>query len=358
MRLSIALAVMSAPGFTFAHPLAVPALSTLAEAASVKLGASGVLGFYTARLPSGELPDRREVKSALVVVHGYPRDANRTLLAAARAAKQAGCAADTVVVAPLFQVETSVAKSCDFPGVPAAKKNDALWSCSSWIDGGQAKEGGVTSFQALDALQQRLVERWPRLKSVTVAGFSAGGQFVQRYVGFARPPSGVRVRYVVADPGSWLYFDAQRPTPVDNGQAIAWAQCQDLNCEFDWAPLSAAELAACPQANRWKYGTEGLPAALGSDARQARARYAEAEVAYLEGALDTGEHHGAFFKILDRSCAANLQGSYRLQRGLAYAAYDKRFLASSHSLAIVPGCAHDVTCVFVSEPARPVLFPQ
>ena len=74
VRLSIALAVMSAPGLTFARPMAVPALSTLAEAASVKLGNAGVLRFYTARLPSGELPDRREVKSALVVVHGYPRD--------------------------------------------------------------------------------------------------------------------------------------------------------------------------------------------------------------------------------------------------------------------------------------------
>lgn len=214
----------------------------------------------------------------------------------------------------------------------------------------------MTSFQALDALQQRLVERWPRLQSITVAGFSAGGQFVQRYIGFARPPSGVRVRYVVADPGSWLYFDALRPKPVDRGHPIAWAECLDQRCEFEWAPLSAAELAACPQANRWKYGTEGLPPALGSDARQARARYAAADVAYLEGALDTGENHGAFFKILDRSCAAKLQGPYRLQRGLAYAAYDKRFLASHHSLTLVPACAHDVSCVFESEAARPVLF--
>ena len=167
----------------------------------------------------------------------------------------------------------------------------------------------------------------------------------------------MRVRYVVADPGSWLYFDPQRPIPVDNGQPVPWARCGNLSCEFDWKPLNTEEVAACLQANRWKYGTEDLPAELGSNASNARARYAKADVAYLEGELDTGEHQNAFFKILDRSCAANLQGPYRLQRGLAYAAYDKRFLVSNHALAIVPGCAHDVTCVFVSRTARPLLFP-
>ena len=192
VRLTMALAAISTPCFTLARVLDAPQISTIAEASSVELDSSGVLEIYTARLASGEVPDSREVESALVVIHGYPRDANRTLEAGARAAKQAGRASDTVIVAPLFN---------------------------------------------------------------------------------------------------------------------------------------------------------------------ARARYSKADVAYLEGELDTGEHQNAFFKILDRSCAANLQGPYRLQRGLAYAAYDKRFLVSNHALAIVPGCAHDVTCIFVSKTARPVLFP-
>jgi hypothetical protein len=330
----------------------------MAEVSKVDLRSSGVLNVYTARLPSGAMPDPNGVTSVLIVMHGHPRDANRTLEAGARAAQQAGRASDTVVVAPLFQVEASVAARCQFPGNPEAGPGDAVWTCSSWLDGGTARGGGPTSFQALDKLIPDLLRRWPLVRTVTLAGFSAGGQFVQHYIGFARPPAGVRMRYVVSDPGTWLYFDPQRPKPVIDGQPGSWAQCKDSSCRFTWERPTRDAAARCPQANRWKYGTDRLPPALGSEAREARARYAAAEVAYLEGALDTGDHPGTFFKILDRSCAAEMQGPYRLQRGLAYAAYATQFLDAKHPLSIVPGCAHDVACVFPSPTARPFLFPK
>ncbi len=322
-----------------------PRLSDIADASHIGLGAAGVLRLFTARLPSGAPPDPDAVVAALIVIHGEPRDANRTLGAGALAASLAGRAADTVVVAPLFQVAAPEDEHCHFHGNPTARPDDALWTCSSWISGGSAGGGGPTSFAALDALAARLVRDWRRLRTITVAGFSAGGQFVQRYVGFARPPAGLRLRYVVADPGTWLYFDPQRPVPLSDGG-------------FTWQPVDAGTVAACPQANRWKYGTDGLPGALGASAGEARAHYAAADIAYLEGALDAGDQRGAFYKILDKSCAAELQGADRLHRGLAYAAYDRRFLAAGHALAIVPGCAHDVTCVLPSAVARRVLFPD
>ncbi len=336
----------------------VPALSEMADASTVDLGASRVLHFYAAHLPSGAAPDPGAVVSALIVIHGHPRDANRTLAAGVLAAQRAGRASDTVVVAPLFQVSGSDAERCRFPGNPAAQQGDALWTCSSWIGGDQAEGGGPTSFAALDKLVAQLVRTWPHLQTITVAGFSAGAQFVQHAIGFARPPADVRVRYVVSDPGTWLYFDPQRPAPLIDGQPSSWKHCQDASCDFAWQPLDGAAVTACPEANTWKYGTEGLPVAAGSDADEARARYAAADVAYLEGELDTGRHRGTFHKILDKSCAAEMQGPYRLQRGLAYAAYDRRFLSANHALSIVPGCAHDVTCVFPSEVARPLLFSR
>ena len=116
---------------------------------------------------------------------------------------------------------------------------------------------------------------------------------------------------------------------------------------------------ACPGHDRWKYGTAELPAALGRDAAQARARYAAAEVHYLEGALDSSADKGTYYPILDKSCAAMLQGPYRLQRGVAYAAYDRALLAPAQArqVTVVPGCAHDVGCVLPSDAARAVLFP-
>ncbi|WP_265259953.1 hypothetical protein [Serratia marcescens] len=134
--------------------------------------------------------------------------------------------------------------------------------------------GGKTgSFNAMDNLLADLKRRWPSLQSITVAGFSAGAQFVQHYVGFAQPPSGVRLRYVVADPGSWLYFDRLRPLPA------SWGSCgSEKTCRFRWQTLDAGR---CPQANRWKFGLEALPAHLQRAADAARRRYAAADITYL-----------------------------------------------------------------------------
>ncbi len=340
---ALSAAMMATPGGG-ARAGDLPALSQMADGSTVDLGTSGVLHIYTARLPSGGLPRRDAVVSALIAIHGFPRDANRTLGAAALAAKRAGRESDTIAVAPLFQV--SAAGRCEFPGNPGAQPGDAVWTCDSWLDGGAAEGAGPTSFGAMDLLVADLARRWPHLRTITVAGFSAGAQFVQRYIGCARPAGGQR--YVVSDPGTWLYCEPERPVP----RAGAWGRCRDAACDFTWRGAGTA----CSQANRWKYGTEGLPAVLGSSADAARARYAAADITYLEGALDAGRRPDTYYGLLDKSCAAELQGPDRLHRGLAYAAYDRRFLSADHTLAIVPGCAHEVTCVFPSPTARAALF--
>jgi hypothetical protein len=116
--------------------------------------------------------------------------------------------------------------------------------------------------------------------------------------------------------------------------------------------------AACPQRNQWKYGTDALPVGLSRNAASARAHYASADIHYLQGALDHGDGPGTYYRILDKSCAATTQGADRLQRALAYAQYDRTLLAPAkqRQLTLVPGCAHDVRCVFGSVAARPALL--
>ncbi len=346
-----AMAAMSA---AIAREQGSPPLSDIADAAHVDLGSSGVLHYYIAYLPSGAAPDPHAVGSILIVIHGHPRDANRTLAAAVLGASLSGRAVDTAVVAPMFQVSDD--SRCHFPGNPSAQSGDALWTCSSWLDGGRAEGGGPTSFAALDALVAHLAQDWPQVRTITVAGFSAGAQFVQRYIGFARRQSDVHVRYVVSDPGTWLYFDAHRPVPLIDGHPTSWRHCRHGDCDFGWEAGDAE--SNCPSANSWKYGTDDLPDALAAGGGRARERYAAADIAYLEGARDEGHRRDAYYKILDKSCAAELQGPDRLRRGYAYAAYDRRFLASDHRLDVVPDCAHDVTCIFPSAVARRRLFPE
>ncbi len=64
------------------------------------------------------------------------------------------------------------------------------------------------------------------------------------------------------------------------------------------------------------------------------------------------------YRQLNKSCAAKQQGPYRLQRGIAYAEYDRGVLAPTQQrrIVIIPGCAHDVACVFSSALARPLLL--
>lgn len=326
-------------------------LNTIADAYRVKLADSaGDLPYFVAK-SHGPTPH-----SALIVMHGHPRDAGKTLAAALTAAQRTAKTNNRLLVAPLFPVSDAQAAHCHSPGVPPAQAGDALWSCSSWIEGGLDSQGNTGSFAALDSLLTELKTKWPTVQSVTIAGFSAGAQFVQHYVGFAHPPAGVKLSYVIADPGSWLYFDSRRPQPVKNGRPADWRDCnQQGDCSFDWVEVRND---ACPNVDRWKYGIETVPTFLDQNRARVRQRYATADITYLEGEKDTGSAPGTFYKILDKSCAAQAQGPYRLQRGIAYAAYDRHFIAphAKRDLLIVPSCAHDVACVFPSTTGRSALF--
>lgn len=308
-------------------------------AADCQAGASDAC-FFALQAPAGRLhyyaslpPGEGTPTAALIAVHGHSHDANKTFDAALLAARREDALGRTLVLAPLFQVDPDKAGKCRTAGVPEAQAGDLLWSCSSWMEGGLAKGTDWGSFAALDALLAEVHHQWPGVKTITVSGFSAGGQMVQHYIGFAAaPPVGVALRYVVADPGTWLYFDPVRP--------------------------DAHASAFCPGVDRWKYGIEQLPAHLTRDAAAVRAQYAAADIHYLEGELDSGSGPGTASRVLDRSCAANAQGPYRLQRGLAYASYDRAHLApeANRQVTVIPDCAHDVACVFPSPAARAILM--
>ena len=302
-----------------------------ARAAAPTLAAAQLPGGTTLPYLASAPPGDKSLTHALIAIQGYTRDATRTFGAASDAAANANASDDTLIVAPIFQVPAAEAGRCHFHGVPAAAPTDALWHCGTWSDGSPALNAPVTSFGATDALIEQLARAYPRLRVVTIAGFSAGGQFVQRYAAFSNVQSAnLRLRYVVADPSGFLYFDP-------------------------WRPVAADE--SCPDYNDWKFGTDDLPASLGRTAGAARAAYISADIHYLIGALDTGDGPGTAYRLLESSCAAERQGHYRLDRAEHYAAYDAAMLAHGrHPLTIVPGCAHSVSCVFPTPAARAALF--
>ena len=297
------------------------------------LSGQGQLALYASRrLDSNEVLD--DVDRAVLVFHGRLRDAEVYWRSAQKAAQAAGsAAAHTLLVVPQFLAERDVVAHGLAP-------ETLRWSLEGWMGGDTAlAPAPVSSFEAIDAVLAVLADRrrFPKLTQVVVAGHSGGGQVVQRYavVGqgeAALAARGVKVRYVVANPSSYLYFSPDRPR----------------------SDGSFGDAAACAGFNQWKYGWADAPAyAQQLAAADYESRYVKRDVTYLLGGNDVDPHHPA----LDRSCAAEAQGPFRLARGRSYFDYLRgRHPDLAQTQHVVPGVGHDGDRMLGSACGRAALF--
>lgn len=274
-----------------------------------------------------------QVQRALIVIHGRLRNAQTYLHSAEQAATQAGQLSTTLIVAPQFLNDTD--------GTRHALPDAVLrWHANDWMAGAPAlSPASLSSYAALDKILERLDDRkrFPNLREVVVAGHSGGAQVVQRYAlttqaDKALQADGIKVRYVIANPSSYAYFNAQRPIPT-----------------FD--------AANCPGFNTWKYGLKELPAyAQGQKHRQLEQAYIERDITYLLGAKDTNPNHPA----LDKSCEAEAQGAFRLERGKNYFEYltQRHPQGLNQRLVEVPGVGHNGDQMFTSPEGQKALFGE
>ena len=268
------------------------------------------------------------ITRAIITIHGLERaaDLSRTIAETARAASKLD--PDTVLlIEPQFLNDSDVAAQ----HLPAETLH---WAHAGWEGGNDAHgPAPISSFAALDAILARLADRasFPALKDVVIAGHSGGGQLVQRYAVAGRgedalTKQGIHVRYIVANPSSYVYFSPERPA----GDGFA---------TFD--------AAACPAYDRWKYGMTDLPNYLaGQDPAALEAAYAARDVVYLLGTADTNPNHPA----LDKTCMAEAEGPNRYARGLAYFRYLqwRRPTGLAQRLMQAPGVGHDAGNMFDS----------
>jgi hypothetical protein len=298
----------------------------------IELGASGQrypFVIYSNRPWSG---DMRQVESAVFVFHGVARngdayyDAAHQLLAASGPANGA-----TLLIAPNF---FSRADAQRFPvaGLP-------LWEGErGWNGGWDAANWSrpLSAFEPIDDLLAALLDhhRFPALQSIVVAGHSGGGQIVHRYAVLNRMDERVRaagksLRYVIANPSSYMYFSPERPAP-DGG-------------------FAAPDAATCPGYDIYRYGVSGLVRyAQGASGPSLFGRYAGRDVVYLLGTADNDPNH----RVLDRSCMARTQGAHRLERGRHYIRYEQRQAGNTVPLNRqaweVIGVGHDQARMFGS----------
>ena len=277
------------------------------------------------------------IRRAFVMIHGTNRDADNYFRTALAAAFLAGALEDTVVISPHIASATG---NCH----DRLEANEVSYSCTgdSWRSGGtSASNESITSFDFVDSILHKLANRQtlPNLKSITVAGHSAGGQFVNRYAMANRVHEklGVPVTYIVSNPSSYAYLDATRP----RGDPPEFRGFTDGR--------------NCTTFNKWPYGLEnragGYTAKESDD--QLKKQLAARPVTYLLGEIDILPLGG-----FDGSCPAMAQGPTRLARGQAFGKYVNQKIGAQHKIVTVPLCGHNARCMFTSEPALEIAFPK
>ena len=305
------------------------------------------------------------VENLVLIQHGNSRNAwdYYDTVAAAATLRDSG---RTAVLAPLFQASNS---TCGFD---AKAPNDLYWGCSDWKEGGVSRNATIDSYAALDALLAAAKVAFPRLRRVTIAGYSAGGQTIQRYLAgnteHDRTP-GITTRYVVASPGSYMYLDGRRVRP--DAVCTSASNCALTAASFVLPPYAGSacqtdEPAVEPGGDAYddyRYGLANRTGYLAAipDATL-RANTVARPVVYVlsEGDAAAAGARPVAYGALDKSCAAMAQAplgaSYRLQRGLVYHQYVTSLFGAAHRRRIVPVCGHEEGCVLTDPGTRDELF--
>ncbi len=302
---------------------------------------------YSANYPVNV--SNENIDCAIIVVHGTDRNSDDYYQRVLNPAKLAnGADQKTIIIAPQFLIET------DIEGWMLSE-NSLYWSSGGWKIGHKSQTSSdnprpirISSFAVVDTIIYRLATRNLNLTTIVVAGHSAGGQFVNRYAAgnqmeqILNSQFGIQVRYIVANPSSYVYFNAERHVAGSVS-----------NFEIP----SNSVIQSCPNYNNYKYGMDNLNSYMTDvGVETLKAQYQQRSVIYLLGELDNNPNSSG----LDKSCSAMLQGEHRLRRGIIYFNYLKHVFGNSianlHNKHTITGVGHSSTGIFASDCGGYYLF--
>jgi len=245
---------------------------------------SGVfLPVYASRSLAGT---NTKISTVIIMIHGLLRNADDVFCDALNgldpSKKQ-----EVLVIAPWFTDASFNGSSwnAQVTSTWAQSSKSVYWNTSNWMDGGDNSPGnGVpgnysSSFDALDTLVStvRMQGLFPNLKLITIAGFSAGGQMVNRFSWATiidsksatvarnkflaskglRQEAFIPIRYIVSDASSYLYLSPMRPVSsclplYNNGYDATTAFCDDFA-----VPQNVN--TTCMGYDKWKFGLSLTP---------------------------------------------------------------------------------------------------
>jgi len=306
-----------------------------------------------------------KIVRAFVFVHGILRDADNHFRTALAGAFLSDALEDSIIIVPRF------ASNSNAPGNESGDCRDALapgeanWICDSqrsdtWRSGGTSiDDAKLSSFDVMDEIVRHLANKqfFPNLRTIVIAGHSAGGQFVIRYAMLNQIQDKIDtdVSYLIANPSSYAYVDSLRPGPSAVPAKITVGKQQEPTTPSNFAPAFAPfDSKTCAGYNVWPYGLKSRPGYSSAlpDTQIVR-NLATRRVTYLLGEADVLP-----LGVFDTSCAAMAQGENRLTRGLAFHRYVTEALHAHHDAIVVPFCSHSQRCIFTSDAALPLMFPK
>ena len=307
------------------------------------------------------------ITRALIFVHGINRDGDNHFRTALAAAFLADALKNTVIIAPRFASNSSVHGNEVGDCHDALAGDEANWACETqrvdgWrFGGGEIGNEKFTSFDYMDEIVRRVARKeiFPNLKSIVVAGHSAGGQFVIRYEMANRVHDSISVpmTYVVSNAAAYPYVDDLRPTSTAIPKTVAAAAPgfqPTAPAVLPSAFVSYADARNCVGFDHWPYGLKnrvGYASRLTDD--ELKKQFAARTTTYLLGEADILP-----LGVFDTSCPAMAQGPTRLARGLAFSRYANEHHGEKHKAVVVPYCGHSARCMFTSDVALPFLFPD
>jgi len=247
--------------------------------------------------------DHKGLSRAIIIVHDASRDAGDALSAIMALAGTSN--ATTMVVAPQFLIESDLALFSE--RLPDHGHAFARWPLGMWEEGGDSvtlTQKGVSSFTVTDILLFYLSDKrlFPDLAQIIIAGLGTGADFTLRYAAAGRAADilekdGTPVRFIVANPSSYLYFTSSRPRNRTAG-------------------FGPPDIAACPRFDAWPYGLQQLNTYVHkTGANTIKLKGVKRKVTYLISLPAPGDA-GA-----DTSCAAMLQGGDTASRAANYNLY-------------------------------------
>ena len=291
---------------------------------------------YYSNLSLNEVHD--DTKLAIVVLHGASRNADDYYDRMYAVVNGVGMDS-TIIIAPQF-LRTGDLDVHNLSEDVLYWTNTTNWT-AGYTSGNTSDHNRpftISSYSIMDTLLYRLAMNNPILNQMVFVGFSAGGQFVNRYVGGNDVTDRIfqefnlSMRYIVGSPSSYLYMNDER-------------RIQNTVDQF-------AVPSGCSEYNDYKYGLDHLNNYMsnaGSDS--IRIRYSRREVIYLIGGSD---NEGT------TDCQSMAQGNHRYERSIIYFNYLQYYFSSEilgrHQHAIIPNIDHDSYNIFNSACGRKALF--